>query len=96
LLSFFAHLVDVLGASDFLAPMCMLLVSKVATRVVKQEIPDVQTTLALPTSILHRHSPKLQVEVLSEVLEESRRLVASVSNPDRTGAVFLNDPRWVL
>jgi U3 small nucleolar RNA-associated protein 10 len=71
----------------------MLLVSKVATRVVKQEILDVQNTLALPTSILHRQSPELQVEVLSEVLEESRRLVANVLNPDRTGAVFLNDPR---
>ncbi|KAG5718058.1 U3 small nucleolar RNA-associated protein 10, partial [Termitomyces sp. T112] len=50
--NFFAHLVDVLGPEDFLAPVCMLLVEKVANRVIKQDPGEIQTFFSLPTSVL--------------------------------------------
>jgi len=58
--SFFAHLVDVLGSDDFLAPVCMLLIEKVANRVVRQNVADIQSSLALPISILQHYPPSLQ------------------------------------
>ena len=61
--SFFSHLVDVLGPSDFLAPICMLIVGKLANRVVRQTPEDVQTTLALPISIHQHCQPSLQIIV---------------------------------
>lgn len=60
---FFAHLVDVLGPSDLLSPVCLLLVDKLSSKVVRQNSADVVTTLALPLATLSRQSPELQFSV---------------------------------
>jgi U3 small nucleolar RNA-associated protein 10 len=61
--SFFTHLVDVLGPEDFLPPICMLLVEKIANRVVRQSSEEVQNSLALPSSVLDHNSSILQIRV---------------------------------
>lgn len=63
LLSFFTQLVDALGVSDFLSPVCMLLVDKVANRVARQSAADAQNSLFLPLSILERYPPELRLQV---------------------------------
>ena len=60
---FFAHLADVLGPSDFLSPVCLLLVDKVSSKVVRQSSADVVATLALPLATLGRHSADVQFSV---------------------------------
>ena len=65
LLSFFAHLVDVLGAKDFLAPVIMLLLEKMANRIVRQPAVEVPNTLSLPMSIFQHNSYSLQIHVSS-------------------------------
>jgi hypothetical protein len=64
-LSFFAHLVDVLGAKDFLAPVIMLLLEKMANRIVRQPAVEVPNTLSLPMSIFQHNSYSLQIHVSS-------------------------------
>ncbi|KAF7326662.1 U3 small nucleolar RNA-associated protein 10 [Mycena venus] len=80
--SFFGHLVDVLGPADFLPPLCMLLVEKMANRVVRQNPEEVQNSLVLPISVLHRHPPALQIFILTEVLREAQRLTARAADPE--------------
>ncbi|KAJ7146113.1 hypothetical protein C8R44DRAFT_600928 [Mycena epipterygia] len=80
--SFFGHLADVLGPTDFLPPLCMLLVEKLANRVVRQTPEEVQNLLALPISVLHRHAPALQTFILTEVLREAQRLTARAADPE--------------
>jgi U3 small nucleolar RNA-associated protein 10 len=65
LLSFFVHLVDVLGAKDFLAPVIMLLLEKMTNRVVRQPAVEVPNTLSLPVSIFQHNSYSLQIHVSS-------------------------------
>ncbi|GJE92911.1 U3snoRNP10 and BP28CT domain-containing protein [Phanerochaete sordida] len=72
---FFAHLADVLGPSDFLSPVCLLLVDKVSSKVVRQSSLDVVTTLALPLATLGRHSADVQFWTLAEMLQEAHRLI---------------------
>ncbi|KAJ7740997.1 hypothetical protein B0H14DRAFT_3515417 [Mycena olivaceomarginata] len=79
--SFFGHLVDVLGPVDFLPPLCMLLVEKMANRVVRQN-PEAQNSLALPISVLHRHPPALQIFILTEILREAQRLTTRAADPE--------------
>lgn len=55
--SFFIHLVDVLGPQEFLAPVCMLLVDRVANRVSRQHDDEASASLGLPISLL-RHFPR--------------------------------------
>lgn len=64
-LSFFAHLVDVLGAKDFLAPVIMLLLGKSANRIVRQPAVEIPNTLSLPMSIFQHNSYCLQIHVSS-------------------------------
>ncbi|KAH8833345.1 armadillo-type protein [Flagelloscypha sp. PMI_526] len=78
--SLFIHLIDTLGPTDFLAPVCMLLTEKFATRVVRQRSEDAQNTLALPLAVLHHYSPPLQLFVLTEVLREARRLAMRLND----------------
>ncbi|KAF8626030.1 hypothetical protein AX15_005120 [Amanita polypyramis BW_CC] len=89
--NFFSHLVDILGASDFLAPFCMLIVGKLANRVVRQTPEEVQTTLALPISIHQHCQPSLQINSLTEVLCESQRLSNLISNPSVAQLAVLDD-----
>ncbi|KAG1852147.1 hypothetical protein DFJ58DRAFT_791745 [Suillus subalutaceus] len=58
--NFFIHLADVLGPQEFLAPVCMSLVDRVANR------------LGLPISLLRPFPPR----VLKEVLREAKRLIS--------------------
>lgn len=62
-IGFFTHLVDVLGPQDFLAPLCLLIVDKVANRVVRQSPEDVMASLSLPLSILQRSDVPIRVPV---------------------------------
>lgn len=64
-LSFFAHLVDVLGAKDFLAPVTMLLIEKMANRIVRQPTVEVPTTISLPVSIFRHNNYSVQIHVSS-------------------------------
>ncbi|KIP06398.1 hypothetical protein PHLGIDRAFT_128310 [Phlebiopsis gigantea 11061_1 CR5-6] len=73
---FFAHLIEVLGPSDFLAPVCLLLVDKVSSKVVRQSPSDAVATLSLPLATLQRHSADLQLSALTDILHEVQRLVA--------------------
>lgn len=61
--SFFTHLVDVLGAESFLAPVCVLIIGKAANKVVRQHGEDLKSTLALPLSVLHHYPADVQLSV---------------------------------
>jgi len=61
--SFFVHLTEVLGGAEFLAPISMLLVEKVAGRVVRQSQTDAQASLSIPLSILHHYGSATQAQV---------------------------------
>jgi U3 small nucleolar RNA-associated protein 10 len=67
--SFFAHLVDVLGPEDFLAPVLMLLLEKVASRVIRQTSEDLQGSLGLQISILQHYAIPMQLFVCNQRLE---------------------------
>ena len=60
-LSFFTHLVDVLGPEEFLAPVCMLIIGKAANRVARQQGDDLHATLTLSLSIIHHYSSGVQM-----------------------------------
>ncbi|KAF8064012.1 hypothetical protein FPV67DRAFT_198389 [Lyophyllum atratum] len=88
--NFFAHLIDVLGSEDFLAPVCMLLVEKVANRVIRQNTEEVEASLSLATSILQHATPSLQIRTLTSILHESKRLADRVVRPDIVHPTFLD------
>ena len=52
-----------MGPDDFLAPVCMLLIEKVANRVHRQNVEEVQASFALPVSILQQYTAGTQVSV---------------------------------
>ncbi|KAH7908681.1 hypothetical protein BJ138DRAFT_1128268 [Hygrophoropsis aurantiaca] len=91
--NFFVHLINILGPQDFLAPICMLLVDKVANRVSRQSAEEAQTQLTLPLSVIRQFSIPLQLFVLTEVLRESQRLISRVMDPESAGTAFLDFPR---
>jgi U3 small nucleolar RNA-associated protein 10 len=62
-ISFFAHLVDVLGCRDFSAAICMLLLDKSANRVVRQTADEIQNSLSLPISVFQHITYELQLHV---------------------------------
>lgn len=80
---------EVLGADDFLAPICLLLVDKVSNRVVRQTPEDIATSLSLPLSILQRSSPGAQTQTLVEVLQEARRLIEVETGGSDSARTFL-------
>ena len=61
--SFFGHLLDVLGPSEFLAPVCMLLIDKLANKVARQNAEEALASLALPLAALQRYDRDLQLAV---------------------------------
>ncbi|KAF8797612.1 hypothetical protein BYT27DRAFT_7204423 [Phlegmacium glaucopus] len=87
--NFFAHLVDVLGAKDFLAPVTMLLLEKMANRIVRQPAVEVPNTLSLQVSIFQHNSYSLQIHTAKEILNESLRLVDHVVDPNSIQPIFL-------
>ena len=72
--SFFVHLTEVLGGDEFLAPISMLLVEKVAGRVVRQPQSDAQISLSIPLSILHHYGSATQVQVRSSWLSPGTQI----------------------
>ncbi|EPQ56067.1 hypothetical protein GLOTRDRAFT_129071 [Gloeophyllum trabeum ATCC 11539] len=91
--NFFAHLVDVLGPDDFLAPLCMLFIEKSANRIVRQNLNELLSTLSLPMAIVEHCEPLVQLEALSEFLLESQRLLHRLMNPEDTTSTFLDSMR---
>ncbi|KAF9268872.1 hypothetical protein L218DRAFT_536645 [Marasmius fiardii PR-910] len=89
--NFFAHLVDVLGPDDFLAPVCLLLVEKSTNRIIRQNTDDSQNALALPTSLTRHYSPILQTAALAEMLHESRRLASRAAGANSSQPTLLDD-----
>ncbi|PPQ90282.1 hypothetical protein CVT25_013107 [Psilocybe cyanescens] len=86
---FFAHLVDVLGARDFLAPICMLLLEKMANRIIRQPSEEVQNSLSLPIAVFQHCDYALQLHTATEILQESRRIVAHIIDPQSKQPIFL-------
>ena len=88
--SFFGHLIDVLGSSDFLAPVCMLLADKMANRVTRQNLEDSVNTLALPLSVLQRYPKEIQLSV-SKIRNGLLSCLELVSRLSLTCFVRFND-----
>ncbi|KAG1775600.1 hypothetical protein EV702DRAFT_421745 [Suillus placidus] len=88
--NFFIHLADVLGPQEFLAPVCMSLVDKVANRVSRQHEDEASTSLGLPISLLRHFPRELHLHVLKEVLWEAKRLIRNIAFSDEAGATFLD------
>ncbi|TFK71529.1 hypothetical protein BDN72DRAFT_432062 [Pluteus cervinus] len=88
--NFYTHLINVLGSQDFLAPISMLLVEKLANKVVRQTADDLQTTLSLPTAVLQHHPPNLQLHTLTEIVKETQRLAKRMVQPTSTETGFLD------
>ncbi|KAK0476138.1 hypothetical protein IW261DRAFT_1643515 [Armillaria novae-zelandiae] len=89
--NFFIHLVDVLGPTDYLAPVCLLLIEKAANRVIRQSPDEARSTFALPLSLLHHYPSALQLNILTEMLEESHRLASRAKDPENLEPSFLDD-----
>ncbi|KAG6334786.1 hypothetical protein ID866_4304 [Astraeus odoratus] len=81
---------SVLGPQEFLAPLCMLLVDKVANRAVRQSVEEAQTTLSLPMALLRHFPYPVQVFVLCEVIRECLRLTSRLSGPSDDPVTFLD------
>ena len=92
-LPFFVHLVQHLGAEEFLAPVSMLLVDRATVKSGRGGSSYTQA-LELPQGVAADFTPDLRLDVVLEVLYEVSRLVTDVS------ASFLatgeNEPERVL
>ncbi|KAK0216141.1 armadillo-type protein [Armillaria fumosa] len=89
--NFFIHLVDVLDPTDYLAPVCLLLIEKAANRVIRQSPDEARSTFALPLSLLHHYPSTLQLNIFTEMLEESHRLASRARDPENLEPSFLDD-----
>lgn len=56
----FVRFIEVLGPKDFLAPVCSLLVDKVAVKFVKSHDTSL---IALPTAVMHAFPVEIQISV---------------------------------
>jgi U3 small nucleolar RNA-associated protein 10 len=90
-LSFFSHLVEVLGADEFLAPMCMLLVDKVANRATKQTLDDAQATMNLPLMLMQKLDVARQVTAMHAILHEAKTHLGNITGTNHV--TFLGDIR---
>ena len=71
---FFRLLVDVLGADDFLAPVCMLLADRVAHRVSKAP-SNSSALMQLPLGLMRAESFPVRVHALNQIWAEVMRLL---------------------
>ncbi|KAH9943771.1 hypothetical protein B0H21DRAFT_877669 [Amylocystis lapponica] len=90
---FFSHLVDVLGPDEFLPPVCMLLVDKMANRVVRQNAQDAHSSLSLPLTAFQQYSLEQHLSLLVEVLNEVHRLVNQDADMYSHQHTFLDIPQ---
>lgn len=87
---FFTHLVGVLGTDDFLAPVTMLLVEKVANRIARQRGQDSQNSLELPITLVNSAPLPIRIKSLVAILEETQRLVTRLVQPEDGTSLFLS------
>lgn len=95
-ISFFVHLVEVLGEEHFLAPVSMLLAEKSSNRVVRQSQDEISATLALPIALLRHVAVETQVFTLLEILREVQRLVTCLRDPANKVSTLLDHVTYVL
>ncbi|OCH90866.1 hypothetical protein OBBRIDRAFT_729952 [Obba rivulosa] len=88
--NFFTHLVDVLGPDDFLAPITMLLVDRMSSRVVRQNSQDAYNSLLLPLTVLEHYTTSKRLAVLQGLLHEARRLLAKEEGIVDSESCFLD------
>ncbi|KAK8849743.1 hypothetical protein IAR55_005078 [Kwoniella newhampshirensis] len=81
-LPFFVHLVKSLGAVDFLAPVCMLLVDRATTKGGRAG-KDAGTVLELPASLAGTFDVSVRTEVLVEIVNELGRLVGDLARVEK-------------
>ncbi|KAI0369251.1 hypothetical protein BV20DRAFT_968110 [Pilatotrama ljubarskyi] len=79
--NFFSHLADTLGPADFLAPLTMLLVDRVASRVVRQNATESAGSLFLPLVLCERYPAALQLPLFIELVNEVGRLAQYGDSP---------------
>ncbi|WWC92888.1 uncharacterized protein L201_007850 [Kwoniella dendrophila CBS 6074] len=95
ILPFFVHLVKSLGARDFLAPICMLLVDRATTRTGRSGNPA-SVVLELPIALATSFDISVRTEVLSEIVSELARLVGDLTQAEKEAflsrTVSENDP----
>lgn len=105
-ISFFVHLTEVLGGDEFLAPISVLLVEKVARRVVRQSTSDAQTSLSIPLSLLRHYRGAVQIQVgsrfshkipnncpfqtLKDIVQESGKILTHAFRLEITEPTFLD------
>ncbi|KAK7688534.1 hypothetical protein QCA50_008072 [Cerrena zonata] len=87
--AFFGQLVDALGPQDFLAPICMLLVDKMANRVIRQNAADARNSLTLSLTVIQRYPLELQLSALVEILREVHRSADNCLNATVNTPTFL-------
>ena len=63
ILRFFNHLVEVLGRDEYAVSICLLLVDKVANKVVRKKPGEVANAFSLPLTILRANSKAVPFEV---------------------------------
>ncbi|EAL19068.1 hypothetical protein CNBH1700 [Cryptococcus deneoformans B-3501A] len=81
-LPFFVHLVKSLGASDYLAPVCMLLVDRATTKAGRNK-ESVSTALELPANLVAAFDVSVKTQVLGEIVQELARLIGDLSKADK-------------
>ncbi|OWZ73272.1 U3 small nucleolar RNA-associated protein 10 [Cryptococcus neoformans] len=81
-LPFFIHLVKSLGASDYLAPVCMLLVDRATTKSGRNK-ESVSTVLELPTNLVAVFDVSVKTQVLGDIVQELARLIGDLSKTDK-------------
>jgi U3 small nucleolar RNA-associated protein 10 len=77
---FFRHLTHSLGPSDFLAPVCMLLIDRTVTKAGR----SAGLTLDLPLGVVGSYDVSIRMEVVLEIVQELARLVADASSSQKT------------
>lgn len=60
---FLTHLTNTLGPDTFLAPVCMLLVDRVAPKISRQSVNDNSTTLAPGLGLIKHQQASVQLQV---------------------------------
>lgn len=80
IISFFRHLTHSLGPSDFLAPVCMLLIDRTVTKAGR----SAGLTLDLPLGVVGSYDVAIRMEVVLEIVQELARLVSDTSSTQKT------------
>ncbi|CAD6935919.1 unnamed protein product [Tilletia caries] len=90
--TFFKSLLDVLGPSDFLAAICMLLTDRSAHKVAKQSAEAFSESISLPLNLLMSFNVGTQVGAIEQIFGEVMRLWEhrAVNTVEARESVFLD------